>query len=412
MEERKVPENCATPHPLHPQGGGGDPDSDLLPFLPPQLSDSGVRHPVVLCQRARHQLPPQVRHLEVDSLNKWSRILLGGEVARLLLNFPSLLRPKLSSEQRAVPDAVDGTARSLLHCLHVCVCRRMRGGAASVAPHPLAFCRIMYVHPLSLHPNKMWDILKVNQKVEKVIPLAPSSPKPANHTRFVCISDTHSHLPKDFQVPAGDVLIHAGDFSNTGLPREIDEFRQFLEGQPHPHKVVIAGNHDLPFDVANYGTLWRRFGHPRQFDSQQLRGLVIKARGVEYLEDSGTAINGISLWGSPWQPEFCDWAFNLPRGQPCQEKWDLIPSSVDVLVTHGPPLGHGDLCSNGMRAGCVQLLLTIQQRVLPQYHVFGHIHEGYGLTCDGHTTFINCSTCNLTYQPVHPPVVFDVPNKL
>lgn len=76
------------------------------------------------------------------------------------------------------------------------------------------------------------------------------------------------------------------------------------------------------------------------------------------------------------QPEFCDWAFNLPRGDSCQAKWDLIPDKVDILLTHGPPLGHGDLLQGGGRSGCVNLLYTIQQRVKPKYHVFGHIHEG------------------------------------
>ena len=76
------------------------------------------------------------------------------------------------------------------------------------------------------------------------------------------------------------------------------------------------------------------------------------------------------------QPEFCGWAFNLERGLPCQEKWDLIPEEgVDILITHGPPLGHGDLCCHGNRAGCLQLLHTVQ-RIQPKYHVFGHIHEG------------------------------------
>ena len=36
---------------------------------------------------------------------------------------------------------------------------------------------------------------------------------------------------------------------------------------------------------------------------------------------------------------------------------------------------------------------------------------GYGLSSDGLTTFINCSTCNLSYSPVNPPVIFDIPNK-
>ena len=59
----------------------------------------------------------------------------------------------------------------------------------------------------------------------------------------------------------------------------------------------------------------------------------------------------MQVWGSPWQPEFCGWAFNLRRGEACAAKWRLIPTATDVLVTHGPPLGHGDLCHGGKRVG-------------------------------------------------------------
>jgi hypothetical protein len=76
------------------------------------------------------------------------------------------------------------------------------------------------------------------------------------------------------------------------------------------------------------------------------------------------------------QPEFCKWAFNVPRGEECLCKWNKIPDDTDILVTHTPPVGHGDLCCTGVRAGCVELLTTVQQRVKPKYHVFGHIHEG------------------------------------
>lgn len=76
------------------------------------------------------------------------------------------------------------------------------------------------------------------------------------------------------------------------------------------------------------------------------------------------------------QPEFCRWAFNIPRGGPCLSKWNLIPLDTDILVTHTPPIGHGDLCASGVRAGCVELLSVVQKRIKPKYHVFGHIHEG------------------------------------
>ena len=92
-------------------------------------------------------------------------------------------------------------------------------------------------------------------------------------------------------------------------------------------------------------------------------------------------------------------------------KWRQIPTGTDVVVTHGPPLGHGDLCSSGLRAGCLDLLDELQGRVKPAFHVFGHIHEGYGTTTDGTTTFINAASCTVRGQCTQPPMVFDVPKR-
>jgi len=127
-----------------------------------------------------------------------------------------------------------------------------------------------------------------------------------------------------------------------------------------------------------------------------------------YLEDTSTTIYGLKFYGSPWQPEFCGWGFNLKRGRTILDKWDLIPDDTDVLVTHGPPVGYGDLTTTGQRAGCVDLLHTVQKRVRPKYHIYGHIHEGYGVRSDGKTVFVNASTCDLAYSPKNKPIVFDI----
>ena len=88
----------------------------------------------------------------------------------------------------------------------------------------------------------------------------------------------------------------------------------------------------------------------------------------------------------------------MARGEPLREVWAQIPTDVDVLLTHGPPRGHGDLCFPtrlGMgrkHVGCDELLTAVTTRVKPQFHVFGHIHEGYGVTTDGVTTFV-CAPC-------------------
>ena len=128
-----------------------------------------------------------------------------------------------------------------------------------------------------------------------------------------------------------------------------------------------------------------------------------------YLEDSSVNLYGLKIYGTPWQPEFCGWAFNLPRGQKCLNKWDKIPDDTDILITHTPPVGYGDLCCTGVRAGCVELLNTVRLRVRPKYHIYGHIHEGYGVRSDGRVIFVNASTCDINYMPTNRPIVFDIP---
>uniref|UniRef100_A0A8C5BL02 Metallophosphoesterase domain containing 1 n=1 Tax=Gadus morhua TaxID=8049 RepID=A0A8C5BL02_GADMO len=77
------------------------------------------------------------------------------------------------------------------------------------------------------------------------------------------------------------------------------------------------------------------------------------------------------------QPWYYGWGFNLPRGQALLDKWNQIPDSTDILVTHCPPLGFLDWVPKKMqRVGCMELLNTVQRRVQPKLHVFGHIHEG------------------------------------
>lgn len=256
--------------------------------------------------------------------------------------------------------------------------------------------------PSSEDPNAAWKILSETQKVLPVT--LPEEPQPPNTLRLVCISDTHT-LTEGIVIPPGDVLLHAGDFSNVGKPEEVKGFSRFLERQPHKYKVVIAGNHDIPFDLQSYDRLRPRFLPREKMPAAQIKALLTNCT---YLEDTGVIIDGIKFWGSPWQPEFYDWGFNLARGAQCAQQWKTIPAGVDVLMTHGPPIGHGDRCQDGFRAGCVDLLREIQTRIHPRIHIFGHIHEGYGVTSDGNTTFINASICNLKYNPVQKPLVIDI----
>ena len=211
--------------------------------------------------------------------------------------------------------------------------------------------------------------------------------------KVVCLSDTHDRHA-DLTVPDGDLLVHAGDFTGHGERDAIERFDAWLGTLPHAEKIVIAGNHDFLFERS-----------PRE-----ARALITNA---VYLEDEAhTTTSGLRVWGSPWQPWFFDWAFNLRRGAPLKAKWDLIPEGTDLLVTHGPPMGIGDeivsrILRNKEHVGCADLLEAVE-RLKPRLHVFGHIHEGHGVTVRGATTFVNASSCDRAYRPVNPPIVVDL----
>jgi predicted MPP superfamily phosphohydrolase len=150
-------------------------------------------------------------------------------------------------------------------------------------------------------PTEAWNILESSQIVRRVEPLEPSTPKPPGHTRFGCISDTHSLNNPVHPIPDGDVLIHAGDFTMVGRTKEIREFNEFLTSLSHPHKVVIAGNHDIAFDLENYETLYPywKFSLKEKVDSKEAKKLLDSTK-CTYLEDSEVTINGLRIYGTPW----------------------------------------------------------------------------------------------------------------
>ncbi len=204
--------------------------------------------------------------------------------------------------------------------------------------------------------------------------------------RIVCISDTHGAHAK-FQIPTGDILLHTGDFTKRGKESEIIDFNHWLGSLPHRHKVVIAGNHD--FGMEKY--------------PEKAHAWISNAH---YLNDQEITLEGLRIWGSPVTPWFYDWAFNRERGADISQHWNLIPDGIDILLTHGPPEGMLDETLTGKTVGCADLMQAIM-RVRPRLHVFGHIHEGYGLVQNTDTTFINASLMDINYHPTQAPWVFE-----
>lgn len=227
-------------------------------------------------------------------------------------------------------------------------------------------------------------------------------PTPSNSLRFVCISDTHS---KHFKIPPGDVLIHAGDFTKKGTQAEVWEFSSFLRQAPHKYKIIVAGNHDIPFDLKNYNYIVQRKAIKDTCDPFATKMLL---KDFIYLEDSFVEIAGYKIWGSPWTVQHYIGAFTIKDKLKIAEKWDEVPAGIDILVTHSPPYGILDRSRDNKSVGCESLFKAVA-RVKPRVHVFGHIHEGHGFQILNDTAFINASICNNRYQPIYQPIAFDLP---
>lgn len=208
--------------------------------------------------------------------------------------------------------------------------------------------------------------------------------------RILFLSDTHGQHRKLKDLPKADLIIHGGDLTRMGKDHEAEDFMRWFSALDYPHKIFIAGNHDFFFEGETPKSITRFLG-PNTY----------------YLYNSFVEIGGIKVYGSPYTPTFFNWAFNLDRGKDIAEVWNKIPNDTDILVTHGPPYGILDHVGMGINVGCEELIKKVNF-IKPRYHLFGHIHESFGIKQTGVTTFINGSILDEQYMLTNPPVVFDV----
>ena len=208
--------------------------------------------------------------------------------------------------------------------------------------------------------------------------------------KITCISDTHTKSIA--KIPDSDVLVFAGDFSIRGYEQDFMDFILKLEKIENvKEKVIIAGNHDFCME--------------RQIKTEDAIRMINNPH-IHYLNETGVKIDGYNFWGSPWTPWFHDWAFNMAPGTE-RLRWNKIPDDTDVLITHGPPFGILDRTNSGKNVGCLDLLDRIKT-IKPKCHIFGHIHEAYGITHLEGVTYVNACQLNLAYDYVNKPITIIV----
>jgi len=195
--------------------------------------------------------------------------------------------------------------------------------------------------------------------------------------RILHLSDTHSKYRQLKNLPKADLIIHSGDASENGTEGEILDFLDWFCDLDYQHKIFVAGNHDLCL----YGEKIEEL--PANF---------------HYLCNSGVEIDGVKFWGIPYFTSD-DLNGKIPQ------LMTKIPMKTDVLITHRPPFGILDF-DDGNNFGCPDLLQFLP-KIRPKYHLFGHVHAGYGIEKSTHTVFINASLVR-NNKIVNEPILLEI----
>ncbi len=195
---------------------------------------------------------------------------------------------------------------------------------------------------------------------------------------LVHLSDTHSKHHLLPNLPPADIIVHTGDVSFAGAENEVMNFIEWFSALPYKYKIFIAGNHDDCLFGAN------------------IEGLP---ENCFYLCNSGVTIEGIRFYGVPMFME------DTMTGV-YDDNIQKIPLKSDILISHQPPYHILD-SSRDINYGDLSLLQAVL-KIQPKYHLFGHIHDAYGIEKTDNTTFVNAAILSENYELVNNPVLLEI----
>ena len=208
------------------------------------------------------------------------------------------------------------------------------------------------------------------------------------------VSDCHDvYQDLNLLVPRGiGILFITGDMTYRGKESEMELLMlELIKLKKRINHIVCTfGNHEVGCE-----------GREEEYK------LKFASIGVILLNHESIEIEGIRIFGSPYTPEFFDWAF-MYKKEDGEKLWDQIPNGTQVLLTHGPALDILDWCPNG-NVGCADLKNKVLYGLpVLKYHLFGHIHESYGSLEKNGIFFSNGSIMNGRYKFVNKPILFEL----
>lgn len=213
--------------------------------------------------------------------------------------------------------------------------------------------------------------------------------------RLVCISDTHGQHHQ-LVLPAGDVLIHAGDFTQFGSEEQLKDFDTWLAAQPHKTKLVVLGNHE------------NKAPWSKNLESALPHATAVLHQSNFRIPISDGTASGLCVFGT-------DFFWPMAKGKR-NPYFDQIPDDADLIIAHGPAAG----CADGGK-GCTALLNCVK-RIRPALVISGHIHFARGAAVIKHfhwkwwksapsTVLINAANCGSGAEErelKHQAIVVDI----
>lgn len=198
--------------------------------------------------------------------------------------------------------------------------------------------------------------------------------------RVICMSDTHG-AHRSFDMPDGDILIHAGDFTDGRMPpnaSEVQDFDNWLGELPYQAKIVVGGNHDagtkVDFEEGTGGAAWTAMQH---------------MKNAKYLEDNGTTLldTDVKVWGTPWTIDDANMFTHKEDEEAYKQELEKVDEDTVVLITHQHPchMKHDGGCSKSLTE-----LIDSKRLSRLKLVIFGHSHSP-GVNQTGSVVLLNAA---------------------
>lgn len=235
--------------------------------------------------------------------------------------------------------------------------------------------------------------------------------------KTIFISDTHTKHRK-INLESGDLCIFSGDCMSSGFSEmELLDFISWISSLTKKYKyvVVLAGNHDRYLETFPKEVIENLFYQNEGYE-----------KGIRYIQDELIELDfedkgKLKIYGTPYQPYFCNWAWNISDSNELYNIYSNIPENLDLLITHCPCYNILDKShikssrnltgENPLGSKELQIRLS-EMTNPPRYHCFGHIHgDGGKFQTIDKTTYINASVCDENYKPINNIVMLDLETK-